>query len=863
MTTSFSETTGATVIWSILEGANGGSIDSQYGGYQAPVNHTPATETFHIVAINSQNPAQYAKVPINVTSSNAKTASTIVVSSSATQVPIGANLTIYATVQASGGTPTGSVIFYDSGKTLGTGIVNNAGVAAYGTASLALGFHSITATYSGDNNYSASTTLSAVTIAIIAIDPQLSVSPTSGSPGVTSFVKTDTGFTPYKLITHTATFPDNSVSVLQTSADGNGFNSYRRTYTMLGTYSQTDTDVTTGQTTTPVSWTVSPVVTNDFSLQMSPSTQAVNQGSSVTYTVITTTASGSSQSIALSASNLPTGVTASFNPGTVTSGSQSILTLSATSSAGTGTYSLTLVGTGSSATHTTPFSATVAQVTTSGAQLTSSPLNFNFNPQTINTASAPFVFSLVNSGGTALTISSLTVSPQFFPSFLNGLGLPITLQPNGGYANMQVVFIPTATSQQTGTIKLFNSTNASPLTLNVSGMGVAAPVTTGNIQINTTFNGSPWNGDVVYALTGPMSYNGGTAPNTYYNLAPGSYTVAYTQAGPGGATFTGITPSATQTLTVGSTITYTLNFTGSNTFAIGDPQPITTVMGTGQSASIQLPQLCLETGAAQTIQFAMQGLPLGASVIWSANPLSLTGCGQTETATITTSNTTPPGVYNIQITGKNQSGSTSTTSAWLSVNVPPASPDALVSVASNGTQGNGDSGGYVVTGPYKSYDPLSVSADGHIIAFSSSATNLVSQNVSGLLVRDTTAGTTILGSAAADGTPASGAFPSLSADGKVLVFESSSSNLPNPATYGYTQGIYVRDLSAGTITRIDLASDGTPGNGNSSYSSISADGRFVAFQSTASNLLLAASSGGIFVYDRKTGSMKLASISSD
>ena len=215
--------------------------------------------------------------------------------------------------------------------------------------------------------------------------------------------------------------------------------------------------------------------------------------------------------------------------------------------------------------------------------LTSSPLNFSFNPQAVDTASSPFVFSLVNTGGTALTISSITESPQFFASFPSGQGLPITLQPNGGSANLQVVFIPNATGQQTGTIKLFNSTNASPLTLNVSGTGVAAPVTTGNIQINATFNGSPWNGTLAYTLTGPESYTGGTAPNTYYDLVPGAYTAAYTQAGPFGATFTGITSSALQTLTAGATLTYTLNFTGANTFSVGDTTPTSAVVGAGAS----------------------------------------------------------------------------------------------------------------------------------------------------------------------------------------------------------------------------------------------------------------------------------------
>jgi len=867
-TLSFSETTGAPIIWSILEGAKGGNIDPSYGDYQAPVNHTSTTETFHVVAINSQNPSQYAEVPVNVTSSSIKSATTTVLIASASQVPVGVSLTINATVQASGGTPTGTVTFYDGGKSLSTAILNNAGMATCSTSSLSLGSHSITAQYIGDSNYSASTTSSAVTITVVAVAPQLSVSPTSGTPGVTPFVKTDVGFTPYGLITHTATLPDNSVSVLTTNADGNGTYSYSRTYSMIGSYSQIDTDGTTGKATTPATWTVSPVTVNDFSLSPSPGSETISQGGSATFSLVTATLSGSAQGVSLSASNAPSGMTVSFSQSVIASGGAVTFTVSAGSSVPVGTYLLTITGTGTSATHSSSVSVTVVQQQSSSAgSLASSPTSFNFNPQTVDTASSPVVFSLVNSGGTAVTVSSLTASPGFIPSFLNGLGIPITLQPNGGYANMQVVFIPTSAGTETGTIKLFNSTNTSPLTISLSGSGIGAPVTAGNIQINATFNGSPWSGSLYTSLNGPESYTDGQTPITHSELAPGGYTESYSAGGPGGAALQSITPSASQTLTTGSTITFTYNFTGTNTFNIGDPQPITTVMGTGESAQIQLPQLCLVTGAAQTIQFSMQGLPLGASVAWSANPLSLTGCGQTETATITTSNTTPPGVYNIQITGKNQSDSTSTTSAWLSVNVPPASPDALVSVASNGTQGNGDSG-RDQTGDYLSL-LNAVSADGHVVAFVSTASNLAPLNgstigtVSQIYVRDNNARTTILASAATDGTQANyGALrPALSQDGRYLAFQSYATNLPN-ASSGGNNAIYVRDLTAGTIVRVDMAPDGTPGNGISVNPSISADGRFVAFRSTASNLIPGVS-GGIFVLDRTTGQYKLASVSSD
>ena len=106
-------------------------------------------------------------------------------------------------------------------------------------------------------------------------------------------------------------------------------------------------------------------------------------------------------------------------------------------------------------------------------------------------------------------------------------------------------------------------------------------------------------GAEITGLTGPESYTDGQTPITHTELVGGIHE-SYSAGGPGGATLQSITPSASQTLTASSTVTFTYNFTGTNTFNIGDAQPITTVMGTGESAQIQLPQLCLVTGAAQT-----------------------------------------------------------------------------------------------------------------------------------------------------------------------------------------------------------------------------------------------------------------------
>src|SRR5262249_18987317 len=109
-----------------------------------------------------------------------------------------------------------------------------------------------------------------------------------------------------------------------------------------------------------------------------------------------------------------------------------------------------------------------------------------------------------------------------------------------------------------------------------------------------------------------------------------------------------------------------------------------------------------------------------------------------------------------------------------------------------------------------------------------------------------TAGVVGFATAAMDGSPANGnslVGPSISATGRYVAFQSNATNVaPGPAS-GF-QEIYERDTCVGappgctpTTTRVTVTSDGSPVNFQSFNSAISADGRFVAFDSTATNIL--------------------------
>jgi hypothetical protein len=115
-----------------------------------------------------------------------------------------------------------------------------------------------------------------------------------------------------------------------------------------------------------VSLTVTAPATNDFSIGASPSSVSVVAGAAGTSTISTAVVSGSAESIALSIASLPTGVTAAFNPTSVTTGGSSTLTLSVGSTVSPGTYPLTVTGTAPSATHATTVSLTVTASTGGG-----------------------------------------------------------------------------------------------------------------------------------------------------------------------------------------------------------------------------------------------------------------------------------------------------------------------------------------------------------------------------------------------------------------------------------------------------------------------------------------------------------------
>ncbi len=197
----------------------------------------------------------------------------------------------------------------------------------------------------------------------------------------------------------------------------------------------------------PVALTVTSPA-NEFSVS-APASGAITAGATTALSVSTAVTSGQAQPVALSVAGLPAGVSASFNPATVTAGQSSTLSLSSALSTAAGTTTLTITGTGTSTSHSAPVALTVT-----------SPAN-EFS------VSAPASGAITAGATTALSVSTAVTSGQAQPVALSVAGLP---------AGVSASFNPaTVTAGQSSTLSLSSalSTAAGTTTLTITGTGTS------------------------------------------------------------------------------------------------------------------------------------------------------------------------------------------------------------------------------------------------------------------------------------------------------------------------------------------------------------------------------------------------------
>jgi Tol biopolymer transport system component len=181
----------------------------------------------------------------------------------------------------------------------------------------------------------------------------------------------------------------------------------------------------------------------------------------------------------------------------------------------------------------------------------------------------------------------------------------------------------------------------------------------------------------------------------------------------------------------------------------------------------------------------------------------------------------------------------------------------IVSRSSGGEAGN-----------VASNDP-NLSSDGTFVVYSSSASNLVSGDTNGqkdIFLTNVRTGNTRRVNVRANGRQATGGSShnaSISANGRVIVFDSNATNLVKRDT-NRQEDVFVRDLAKGTTTRVSVRSGGGQVLGGGYDPTVSGNGRWVAFSSAASNLVRGDTNGRIdaFVHDRTTKSTRRVSVRS-
>lgn len=162
-----------------------------------------------------------------------------------------------------------------------------------------------------------------------------------------------------------------------------------------------------------------------------------------------------------------------------------------------------------------------------------------------------------------------------------------------------------------------------------------------------------------------------------------------------------------------------------------------------------------------------------------------------------------------------------------------------------------------------------IAAGGRFVAFSSSATNLTPNDTNGVadvFLKDRVTGSVTRVSETKNGAQGNGASTVswLSPDGRFVTFKSSASNFATTDTNGVDDA-FLKDMQTGELFVISANSSGTTGNGTSTPTSASVDGRYVAFSSDATNLVAGDTNGAydVFVKDLQAGSITRVSVDSN
>ena len=440
-----------------------------------------------------------------------------------------------------------------------------------------------------------------------------------------------------------------------------------------------------------------------FSVSATPASQSVTAGSGTSYTATVTPSGGFTGTVTLSASGLPTGATATFNPTSVSGSGSSTITVSTTSSTASGSYPVTITGASGSLQPSTKVTLVVAGDATSGTA--------------VNLTSAYNVSGIVTDGTTFSSTGGLDRGGYAYSSNLLGStvtagGVSFTLGP----ANA-----PDVVSNATVTLPAGQFTSLSLVGTAVNGNQQSQTFTveytdgTTSVFTQSLSDWSVWQNYTGETKAVVMSYrdmSSGTKQNQTFNLYQYTFTLNSAK------TVSTITLPSNQNVVV---LAMTLTGSGSPNFSISAaPSSQTVTAGSGTSYTATITAL---SGFNGSVALTAGGLPTGATASFS--PASVSGSG-TSTVTVTTSSSTAAGTYPITITGTSgslqNSASVTLNIGGFSISATPASQyvpagsgtsyTATVTASSGFTGSVALSAGGLPSGATASFNPTSVSGSG-------------------------------------------------------------------------------------------------------------------------------------------------------
>ena len=390
-----------------------------------------------------------------------------------------------------------------------------------------------------------------------------------------------------------------------------------------------------------------------FTLTASPSGVTIAQGSQGTSTITIILSNGFSGSITLSASGLPSGVTAAFSPNPATS--SSTLTLKASATAATGTVTVTITGTSGTLTNTATLSLTVKSLA-----------------QSFTISASPNAITITQgSQGT----STISITPS------NGFSGSVTLSASGLPSGVTAAFSPNpATSSSTLTLTAgATATTGGPTTVSITGTsGSLTQTTTINLTVtpapNYTLSANPssltitqsgqatttisitpssgFSGSITLSASGlPSGVTAAFSPNPATSSSTLTLTASATAAtGTVTVTITGTSGTLTNT----ATLSLTVNPPVQSFSLSASPNSVTITQGGTSGKSIIT--ITPVNGFSGNVTLAPSGLPKGVTASFNPDPATATS-----TLTLTASTTAKKGKAMVTITGTSGSLSATTT----------------------------------------------------------------------------------------------------------------------------------------------------------------------------------------------------------